>query len=129
MNYALLVSLAAGALKGLSSDDKRSLHGAHQSASAGGAVSVIAHYRLRPARLTATVHSDRIEKTRDAAERTREDLRAIYVLESDDPDAVLDFAGRLPAVRLGGAVEVCPLIAPGEQSESRHGHRASRRPH
>jgi hypothetical protein len=36
-------------------------------------------------------------------------LRALYLLDSDDPDAVLDFASQLPAVRMGGAVEVWPL--------------------
>jgi hypothetical protein len=54
---------------------------------------------------------------------TRERLRALYVVESDEADAVLDFASKLPAVRLGGAVEVWPLIEPGAHAQERHGHR------
>jgi hypothetical protein len=37
-------------------------------------------------------------------------LGGYYVLEASDLDAALEFAQRIPAVRLGGAVEVRPLV-------------------
>ena len=42
-------------------------------------------------------------------------LGGYYVLQASDLDAALEFAQRIPAVRLGGAVEVRPLVEiPGE---------------
>ena len=40
----------------------------------------------------------------------KEVLGGYYVLEAADLDAALEFAQRIPAVRLGGAVEVRPLV-------------------
>jgi hypothetical protein len=40
----------------------------------------------------------------------KEVLGGYYVLEESDLDAALEFAQRIPAVRLGGAVEVRPLV-------------------
>jgi len=41
---------------------------------------------------------------------TKEVLAGYYVYEASDLDTALEFAQRIPAVRLGGAVEVRPLI-------------------
>ncbi len=120
MNYALLVYVSPQSLRGLSSEDKRSLHGDHQAVAS---TSVIAHYRLRPPRLATTVRvdGDQILKTEGPSAESSERLRALYVLESDEQDAVLDFAGQIPAVRLGGTAEVWPLIEPGQHARERHG--------
>ena len=40
----------------------------------------------------------------------KEVLGGYYVLEADNLDEALEFADRIPAVRLGGAVEVRPLV-------------------
>ena len=120
MNYALLVYAIPESLRGLSPEDKRSLHGEHEAAAS---TSVIAHYRLRPPGLATTVRidGDQIVKTEGPSAETSERLRAFYVLESDEPDAVLAFASQIPAVRLGGTVEVWPLIEPGQHARERHG--------
>jgi hypothetical protein len=41
---------------------------------------------------------------------TKEVLAGYYVFEASDLDAALEFAQRIPAVRLGGAVEVRPFV-------------------
>ena len=41
---------------------------------------------------------------------TKEVLAGYYVLDAPDLDAALEFAQRIPAVRLGGVVEVRPLF-------------------
>jgi hypothetical protein len=125
MNYALLVYVIPGSLRGLSSEDKRSLHGEHQVAAS---TSVIAHYRLRPPRLATTVRvdGDQIVKTEGPSAETSECLRALYVLESDEQDAVLDFASQVPAVRLGGTAEVWPLIEPDGHARERRGDETGR---
>ncbi len=41
---------------------------------------------------------------------TKEILGGYYVLEADDLDRALDLAARIPAARMGGAIEVRPLV-------------------
>jgi len=41
---------------------------------------------------------------------TKEALGGYYLLEAEDLDAALALAGRIPAARLGGAVEVRPVV-------------------
>jgi hypothetical protein len=43
---------------------------------------------------------------------TKEALGGYWVLEADDLDGAIEFAARIPAARMGGAVEVRPLVAP-----------------
>jgi hypothetical protein len=41
---------------------------------------------------------------------TKEILGGLYLLEADNLDRALEIAARMPAARLGGAVEVRPLV-------------------
>jgi hypothetical protein len=41
---------------------------------------------------------------------TKEVFGGYYILEADNVDAALEIAQRIPAVRLGGAVEVRPMV-------------------
>ncbi|HSS72731.1 MAG TPA: YciI family protein [Gaiellaceae bacterium] len=40
----------------------------------------------------------------------KEHLGGFFLAEADDLDAALDIAARIPAARMGGAVEVRPLV-------------------
>ena len=40
----------------------------------------------------------------------KEALGGFLVFETDDLDAALELAGRIPAARMGGAVEIRPLV-------------------
>jgi hypothetical protein len=40
----------------------------------------------------------------------KEYLGGFYLLEADDLDAATSFAARIPAARIGGAVEVRPIV-------------------
>jgi hypothetical protein len=44
----------------------------------------------------------------------KEALGGYFLFEADDLDAAIDLAARVPAARMGGAVEVRPLVEPGE---------------
>jgi hypothetical protein len=124
MNYALLIYITPELMEGLSTEETRSLHGDHEAA-ASTSVRVIAHYRLRPPQLTTTVRRDgnTVGRIEGPSSETNEGLRALYLLESDQPDAVLDFASQHPAVSIGGTAEVWPLIAPGRHDQESRGHR------
>ena len=41
---------------------------------------------------------------------TKEPLGGYYLLEADDPTAAVKLASRIPAARMGGAVEVRPVV-------------------
>ena len=129
MKYAVLGYDSEGSLDGLASEDKRALHAAHRAlyddvqAAADPSVKVIAHYRFRPPRHTTTVRlaGDEIVSVEGPSAQATEALRAVYVLDSDEPDAVLDLAAGLPAVRMGGAAEVWPIVEPSPAARERHG--------
>jgi hypothetical protein len=89
---------------------------------------VIAHFRFRPARGATTVRraDGEVVRTKGSASGKTEALRALYVVESDDSDAVLDLATSLPAVHMGGTVEVWPLIEPDRGTSGPTSHRGHR---
>ena len=41
---------------------------------------------------------------------TKEELGGYYLFEADDLDAAIELASRAPAARMGGAVEVRPVV-------------------
>jgi hypothetical protein len=108
MKYALFVYEVPGSWHDLSTEQKHTLHDEYHAVAASPGVT--GHYRLRPAQMTTTVRveEDQIVKTAGPLADTRKTLRAFYLLESDH-DSVLDLATRIPAARMGGAVEVWPL--------------------
>lgn len=112
MRYALLGYDPVGALEELPAKDKRALHSGHRALhdELPSDVTVIAHYRFRPSRLATTVgvRGGELVKEDGPASEVSAGLRALYLVEGDS-GAVLDLACRLPAVRMGGTVEVWPL--------------------
>lgn len=59
---------------------------------------------------TVRVHDGRTLTTDGPFADTKEFLGGLYLLEADDLDAALELAARIPAARMGGAVEVRPLV-------------------
>ena len=128
MKFALLAYDPTGSLQELPTDDKRALHRGHAALQHDESrVTVIAHYRFRPARLVTTISlaEDELIERDGAATETSAGLRALYILESSEPNAVTDLARQLPAVQLGGTVEIWPLTEPdsGEPHAKRGFHR------
>ena len=41
---------------------------------------------------------------------TKESIGGYLILEADDLDAAIDLAARIPAARLGGAIEIRPIV-------------------
>src|SRR5262249_14052290 len=129
MTYALLAYAAGGSLEGLATEDKRALHAAHRAlhddarALVAPSVRVIAHSRVRPPRHTTTVRraGGDVVRIDGPASQASEALRALYLLESDDPAAVLDLAARLPTIHMAGTVEVSPLSEPHQDPRAQPG--------
>jgi hypothetical protein len=67
--------------------------------------------RLQPAETATTVRVENGETllTDGPFVDAKEHLGGFIVVEVDDLDAAVEFAARIPAARMGGAVEVRPL--------------------
>jgi hypothetical protein len=59
---------------------------------------------------TVRVEDGRTLTTDGPFVETKEALGGYFVLEADDLDAAIEMAARVPAARLGGAVEVRPVV-------------------
>lgn len=59
---------------------------------------------------TVRVHAGDAMVTDGPFADTKEVLGGYYILDADDLDAAIEFAGRIPAARMGGAIEVWPLV-------------------
>jgi hypothetical protein len=78
-----------------------------------GAPGVTGGAQLQPPDTATTVRvQDGSTLTTDGPfPETKEALGGYYMLEADDLDAAIELAARIPAARMGGAVEVRPLVA------------------
>jgi hypothetical protein len=59
---------------------------------------------------TVRVEDGRTLTTDGPFAETKEALGGYYMLEADDLDAAIELAARIPAARMGGAIEVRPLV-------------------
>jgi hypothetical protein len=68
--------------------------------------------QLQPASSSTTVRvqDGRTLTTDGPFAETKEELGGYYLLEADDLDSALEIAARIPAARLGGAIEVRPVV-------------------
>jgi hypothetical protein len=73
---------------------------------------VVEGARLQPVEMTTTVRMQGGETliTDGPFADTKEVFGGYYLLEADDLDAAIEIAERIPAARLGGAIEIRPLM-------------------
>ena|SRR5579863_2500585 len=110
MKYAMLIYPKPGS-HALEEEEARALTAEYMglredSRCVGGA-------HLQPIEMTTTVRYGAGENliTDGPYADTKEVLGGYYILDASNLDDALEFAQRIPAVRLGGAVEVRPLVA------------------
>ncbi len=110
MRYALLVYDDPSAWEKVSTQQKQALHDEYHAVA--GSPGMIGHYRIRQPQMMETVRVDDDQTvTTEGTPPSREDLRAVFLIECEHHDSVLEIAARIPAARMGGAVEVWPLTA------------------
>ena len=114
VKYAVLGYINHDLWDELGPEGKRALHDAslaEHRIPASPPARVIAHYRFRPPRFATTIRlaDDQITTAEGVANDASHALRALYLVESDDHDAVIALARRLPPLRLGATIEVWPL--------------------
>jgi hypothetical protein len=110
MQYALLIYTKPGSLDGLDESERDAVSGEyfairHEAGIVGGA-------RLQPIESATTVRvaDGRTLTTDGPFADTKEVFGGFYLLEAEDLDRALEIAARIPAARMGGSVEVRPLV-------------------
>ena len=110
MKYALLIFPKPGSHEALEPDEYQALNAEYLALRDDPRCIGGAH--LQPAETATTVRHGPSERliTDGPFADTKEVLGGYYVLDAADLDEALEFVQRIPAVRLGGAVEVRPLV-------------------
>jgi len=112
MRYAVLIFEAPGAYEGFGDDERRAVSGEYLALRDDPRV--VGGAQLQPVATATTVRvqDDRALVTDGPFAETKEVFGGWYVLEAADLDEAIEFAARIPAARLGGSVEVRPLVEP-----------------
>jgi hypothetical protein len=110
VKYALLIYSVPDAFDSLSEEEQNSIYGEYMAIS--GLPGVFGSAQLQPAETATTVRvNGRDTLTTDGPfPETKEVFGGYYLLDADDLDAALEVAARIPAARMGGAVEVRPIV-------------------
>ncbi len=112
MKYMLLIhsSSARDEFDQLPQDEQKSIFAEYMAIQQ--APGVTDGNQLQPAATATTVRvQDGQTLTTDGPfVETKEELGGYYVYEADDLDAAIEMAARIPAARMGGAVEIRPIV-------------------
>jgi hypothetical protein len=115
MNYMLLIHQGDTPLPGspqwdrLSQDEQKAVYADYQAINETSGVT--AGVWLEPPEMATTVRVENGETltTDGPFVAVKEALGGYLFFEADDLDAAIEFASRIPAARLGGAVEIRPI--------------------
>ncbi|HEX6228539.1 MAG TPA: YciI family protein [Solirubrobacterales bacterium] len=94
----------------LPDEEKRAIAEAYQAINGVEGVTPGLHMQPPETATTVRVEDGRTLTTDGPFVETKEALGGFLVLEADDIDAAIELASRIPAARLGGAIEVRPLV-------------------
>jgi hypothetical protein len=110
VKYALLIYSRDAEWENLSEDDRNAIYGEYAAVSQSPGV--VGGEQLQPAETATTVRvADGNTLTTDGPfAETKEGLGGFFLFEADNLDDAIAIAARIPAARMGGAVEVRPLV-------------------
>jgi hypothetical protein len=110
MRYALLIHEAPGTYDGLTDHELRALTGEYLALRDDPRV--VDGARLKPIETATTVrvHDGETLVADGPFADTKEAFGGYYVLDTVDLDGAIEIAARIPAARLGGVVEIRPLV-------------------
>ena len=101
---------AVAAWESLSEDEQRGIYGEWQAISETPGVTAGAQLQPPETAVTVRVENGKPLKTDGPFAETKEALGGYLFFEADDIDAAVELASRIPTARLGGAIEVRPLL-------------------
>jgi hypothetical protein len=112
MQYMLLIysSNARAGFDNLSDDAQKAIFGEYLAISEAPGVTGGAQLQPAETATTVRVQDGRTLTTDGPFAETKETLGGYYTFEADDLDGALEIAARIPAARMGGAIEVRPVV-------------------
>ncbi len=110
MKYALLIYDQPGSHEALPDDERQAVYGEYFALSADSRC--VSGAQLQPVETATTVQVDdgRALTTDGPFADTKEVFGGYYVFDVANIDEALELAARIPAARLGGKVEVRPIV-------------------
>lgn len=110
MNYALLIYDSSEAWNSLSEEEQETIIGEYFAlAQAPGIVGGSEFQPVETATTVRVANGETVRTDRPFPE-TKEFLGGYYLVEADRLETAIELAARVPAARMGGAVEVRPLV-------------------
>jgi hypothetical protein len=94
----------------LSQDEQKAVYADYQAINETAGVSPGARMEAPETATTVRVEDGKTLTTDGPFVETKEALGGYLFFEADDLDAAIELAARIPAARLGGAIEVRPLV-------------------
>ena len=110
MRYALLIYDTNEGWEGLGEEQRNAVYGEYFAVAKDPAV--VGGEQLHPVESATTVRvqNGQALTTDGPFADTKEFLGGFYLLEADNLDAAIDLASRIPAARMGGSVEIRPIV-------------------
>jgi hypothetical protein len=110
MQYALLIYTKPGAQEALGAQEAEAVHREYMALK--DVPGIVGGAALHPVETATTVRRQdgQLLITDGPFADTKEIFGGFYLLEADDLDRATEIAARIPAVRLGGSVEIRPVV-------------------
>jgi len=110
MQYALLIYHLPGVTEALGADEAEAVHREYMALKQ--TPGMIGGAALHPVETATTVRvvDDAVLVTDGPFADTKEIFAGFYLLEADDLDQATEIAARIPAARLGGSIEIRPVV-------------------
>ena len=110
MKYAALIYSKPGSHEAVPEDQYKAMHAEYMALVEDGRIAESAQLQPIETATTVRVQDGQTLTTDGPFADTKEVFAGYYVLEAQNLDEAIEFAARIPAARLGGAIEVRPVV-------------------
>jgi hypothetical protein len=110
MRYALLICEAPGANDGRDDAEREAITAEYMAIATAPSTLSGAHLQPLDTATTVRMNGGDLLTTDGPFADTKEVFGGWFVVEADDLDGALEVAGRIPALRMGGCVEIRPIV-------------------
>jgi hypothetical protein len=110
MKYAMLIHYKPGYYEALSEDEQKAVVAEYRALAQDPRARDSAQFQPIETATTVRVEDSQTLITDGPYVDTPEVFGAYYIFEVDNLDEAIELAARFPAARLGGAIEVRPLV-------------------
>lgn len=110
MKYAMLIHYKPDYYEALPEDEQKTLPAQYRALGQDPRARYSVQFQPSETATTVRVQAGETRTAAGPYADLPEELGAYYVFELDDLDEAIELAARFPAARLGGAIEIRPLV-------------------